>query len=137
MATVRTYSALISELNKRVSVAVEKVADEMVNQLRYYLIEDYYNMYDPMDYDRTYQFQDAPSFEMLSSSMAKIFIDTDSMNYRGISGADVANMASFGFHGSIDIFRPGYFWTDFVAWCDENVPRMLKEELRNQGLNVK
>lgn len=137
MATVRTYTALVSELNQRVSAAVNNVANEMVNQLRYYLIEDYYAMYNPVKYQRTFQFQDAPTYEMLASNMAKIFIDTDNMNYRGVSGDYVANLASFGFHGDINIFRPGFYWSDFVKWADKNVPKLLKEELKKQGISVK
>lgn len=137
MATARTYTALVGEINKRVTIAIEKVSNEMVNQLRYYLIEDFYNAYDPTVYQRSFQLQDAPTYEMLSANMAKIFIDTDSMSYRDASGEDVVNMASLGFHGNVNIFRPGFFWTDFVQWCDANVPRLLKTELQKQGLAVK
>lgn len=137
MLQVKTYTALVNEINKRVTIAVQNIANEMVNQLRYYLIEDYYNLYDPKQYHRTYQLQDAPTYEMLSENMAKIFIDTNNMSYRDASGYEVANMASLGFHGNINIFRPGFYWTDFVQWADENVPRMLREELKRQGLTVK
>jgi len=81
--------------------------------------------------------QDAPTYEMLSKNMAKIFLDTDTMSYRDISGEDVANMASLGFHGNIDIFRQGFYWTDFITWANNNVPSLLKKELIKQGLTVK
>ena len=134
---VRSYTALVNELNNRVSIAIENVAKEMVNRLREYLIEDFYNMYDPQEYKRTYQLQDAPTYEMLSKNMAQVFIDMDSMQYRDATGRDVATLASLGFHGNLNIFRPGFFWADFLNWADENVPRLLKEELKKQGLNVK
>ena len=134
---VRSYTALVNELNNRVSIAIENVAKEMVNQLRAYLIEDFYNMYDPQEYKRTYQLQDAPTYEMLSKNMAQIFIDMDSMRYRDATGREVTTLASLGFHGNLNIFRPGFFWADFLNWADENVPRFLKEELKRQGLIVK
>ncbi len=137
MVQVRTYHALVNEMNKRVTIAVQNIANEMVNQLRYYLIDDFYNMYDPIKYNRTYQLQDAPTYEMLSANMAKIFIDTDSMSYRDATGDEVVNMASLGFHGNVNIFRPGFFWSDFVEWSNKNVPMLLRLELKKQGLNVK
>ena len=41
------------------------------------------------------------------------------------------------FHGNINIFRPGFYWTDFVNWADKNVPNLLEEELKKQGLNAR
>lgn len=109
----------------------------MVKQLRSYLTEDFYNMYDPIEYRRTNQLKDAPTYEMLSENIAKVFIDTDSMKYREASGTEVANLAALGFHGNTNIFRPGFFWEDFVKWADDNVSSMLKKELKKQGLNIK
>ena len=95
-------------------------------------------MYDPIQYKRTNQLRDdAPSYEMLSKNMAKIFIDGDKLSYRDATGYEVANMASLGFHGNVNIFRPGFYWTDFIDWSNKNVPKMLKDELKLQGLNVK
>ena len=138
MAQFRTYSALVNEINKRVEKAIKIVAEKMVEQLRFYLIEDFYNLYEPVYYKRTNQLRDdAPSYEMLSKNMAKIFIDGSKLKYRDATGYEVASMASLGFHGNINIFRPGFYWTDFVNWADKNVPNLLKEELKKQGLNAR
>lgn len=137
MVQIRTYSALVSEINKRTSKVIQNVAQQMVKQLRSYLTEDFYNMYDPIEYRRTNQLKDAPTYEMLSENIAKVFIDTDSMKYREASGTEVANLAALGFHGNTNIFRPGFFWEDFVKWADDNVSSMLKKELKKQGLNIK
>ena len=138
MAQVKTYSALVNEINKRVENAIKIVAEKMVEQLRFYLIEDFYNLYDPVYYKRTNQLRDdAPSYEMLSKNMAKIFIDGSKLKYRDATGYEVASMASLGFHGNINIFRPGFYWTDFVNWADKNVPNLLKEELKKQCLNTR
>lgn len=138
MTQVRTYSALVNEINRRITIAIENVSKKMVEQLRFYLIDDFYNMYEPVQYKRTNQLRDdAPSYEMLSKNMAKIFIDSDKLNYRDATGYEVANMASLGFHGNINIFRHGFYWTDFIDWSNKNVPKILKDELKQQGLNVK
>ena len=137
MAGFKNYSSLIEALNNKVEIAIQNVSNEMVNQLRFYIIEDFYSLYDPDKYKRTYQLQDAPTYEMLSKNMAEIFIDTKNMSYKDTTGDMATSLAALGFHGREDIFRPGFFWEDFVSWASENVPKMLKDELRKQGLNVK
>lgn len=117
--------------------AVQETAKIVRDKLEQFINEDFYSTYKPLFYDRTYMFLKSPKFNLLDSKTAEVFIDTDVMHYLGISGEDVANLASYGFHGSIDIFRPGFYWTDFINWCDENVRRLIKENLKKQGLQVK
>lgn len=134
MAGFKNYSSLIEALNNKIEIAIQNVANEMVNQLRAYIIEDFYYLYEPTKYSRTNQLQDEITYEMLSKNMAEIFIDTENMNYKYATGDTVTSLAALGFHGRKDIFRPGFFWEDFVFWASENVPKMLKDELRKQGL---
>ena len=117
--------------------AIQNVAKVVRDKLEEFIKEDFYSMYKPLFYDRTYSFLKSPKYNMLNKNSAEVFVDTDVMHYLGISGEDVAEMASYGFHGSIDIFRPGFYWTDFIKWCDDNVQNLMKEELRKQGLNIK
>ena len=117
--------------------AVQETAKIVRDKLEEFINEDFYSTYKPLFYDRTYMFLKSPKFNLLDSKTAELFIDTDVMHYLGISGEDVANLASYGFHGSIDIFRPGFYWTDFINWCDENVRRLIKENLKKQGLQIK
>lgn len=117
--------------------AVESVSKIVMDKLEEFIKEDFYNQYKPLFYTRTYSFLKSPKYNMLNKNSSKVFVDTDVMHYLGISGEDVAQMASYGFHGSLDIFRPGFYWTDFISWCDENVPTLMKNSLREQGLNVK
>lgn len=135
--TFSSVEELAAEINRRCSVAVKNVADKMEEKLREYVTDDFYNMYAPKKYDRKFKFQNSPNSEMLSENLAKIFIDTSNMSYQYASGSQVAMLASGGFHGNTGIFRPGFFWQDFVAWADANVPQMLREELESQGLSVK
>nr|WP_024835403.1 hypothetical protein [Clostridium sp. 12(A)] len=123
-------------LQEACDVAIEKVAKIVRDKLEEFILEDFYNTYSPLFYARTYAFLKSPKYSILGNTTAEVFIDTDVMQYLGISGEDVANLASFGFHGSIEIFREGFYWSDFINWCNENVPRLLKIELKKQGINT-
>ena len=117
--------------------AIQNVAKVVRDKLEQFIRKDFYEMCKPLFYDRTYMFMKSPKYNMLNKNSAEVFIDTDVMHYLGISGEDVAQLASYGFHGIIDIFRPGFYWTDFIEWCDNNVPTLMKEELQKQGIQVK
>lgn len=117
--------------------AIQETAKIVRDKLEEFINEDFYSMYRPQFYDRTYSFLKSPKFNLLDTKTAEVFIDDDVMHYLGISGNDVATLASYGFHGGIDIFRPGFYWTDFIKYCDENVPRLIKENLKKQGLQIK
>lgn len=132
----RSYSQIVKYLDEKTEIALQNVAARLTEKLEEFVKEDFYNMYSPKYYSRTYSLLKSRKYEMLGKNTAKVFIDTDAMHYLGISGEDVATLASYGFHGSVDIFRPGYYWTDFVAYCDDNVIPMLKEELRKQNIPV-
>ena len=53
MAQVRTYSALVNEINKRVEKAIKIVAEEVCKKLHECINEQYYN--DPGFYPNVYQ----------------------------------------------------------------------------------
>lgn len=133
----KSIDALVSAIDTSIRIAIHNVAEQMVEQLRLYITSDFYNLYDPKQYNRTHQLRDdAPSLQMLTDNMAKIFIDTDKLSYKSDSGNYVATLASLGFHGNRSIFRPGYYWEDFIQWCDKNVPSLLKQELQKQGIKT-
>lgn len=134
---IKTYSALVDAINKNMSIALANVSKQMVEQLRFYLKTDFYDLYSPSNYERTDTLKNSPTYEMLTKNMAKVFIDTENMHYKNISGIQNVNLAALGFHGTENIFREGYFWEDFVAWCNINVPNLLKKELKNVGINVR
>lgn len=137
----KTFTTLVSMeqyMNKACSKAVEKAAQRITDQLQYFIWDDYYALYSPISYDRSFQFLESAISKMVSSNTAEIYMDADSMSYNDYwDGETQINMASAGFHGTADIFRPGFFWKDFISWCDENAINILKEELAKQGINVK
>ena len=123
--------------------AIEFVAERMTQELESYIREDFYNQYRPRFYDRTYQLLKSPKYNMINSKSAEIFIDMDAIHYLiddpayNYDKTDVVKLASLGYHGTIDIFRPGMFWEDFIEWCNKNVPYLMKQELKKQGIPVK
>lgn len=123
--------------------AIKAVAERMVVELESYIREDFYNQYKPKFYDRTYKLLKSPNYNMIDSKSAKIFIDFSSINYLiddpvyDYDKTDIVKLASLGYHGTIDIFRPGMFWEDFIEWCNKNVLYLMKLELNKRGIPVK
>lgn len=136
------------DVNKYIESACEKaikaVAERMTEELQGYIQEDFYNQYKPKFYKRSEQLLRSPKYNILDPKSAEIFIDIDSIDYLIGSNekydydeADIVKLASLGYHGTIDIFRPGMFWEDFIVWCNKNVPYLIKSELKRQGISVK
>ena len=134
--TFTSIAAIENVIEAAADIAIQKVAKIVRDKLEEYIQEDFYSLYSPLFYTRTFSFLKSPKYNMLNKSSAEVFVDTDVMHYLGISGEDVATLASYGFHGSSDIFRPGFFWSDFISWADENIPFLLKLELIKQGIPV-
>ena len=124
--------------------AIKSVAERMTEELESYIREDFYNQYSPRFYKRSYQLLKSPKYNMLDPKSAEIFIDIDSIDYLiganekyDYSEEDIVKLASLGFHGTINIFKPGMFWEDFIDWCNNNVPYLMKFELKKYGITVK
>lgn len=141
MATVKTYSALVNEINKRVTLSVKNVAQIVCDKLRECIDEQYYHDpgFYPNIYKRTEAFLNSATYEMIGKDSARVGIDTTGMHYKnGFSARQVVEYAKESMHGA-----PMYqtetesFWDVFIEWADENVPKLLKNELKKNGLNVK
>jgi hypothetical protein len=144
MPTVRNYSALVSELNKRTTVAVKNACDRLLGKLQELIMSEYYEAYDT-EYNRTMEFYRSATTEMLSNSCGKIFMD-DSFGEYPFSGygwkwtmKQNIEEGNKGIHGgwADSESLSHHYWDSFVEYADKNAIRILKEELRNQGLNVK
>lgn len=131
----------IIDINNYIESACEKaikaVAERMVEELRNYIKEDFYNKYKPQLYKRSEQLLNSPKYNILDPKTAEIFIDIDSISYLEGSESEIVKLASLGYHGTINIFRPGMFWEDFIEWCNINVPQLMKQELEKRGIPVK
>lgn len=141
MKTMSNVFSTHVDIQKGIENACENalidVSNHYVSELENYIKEDFYNVYKPKIYNRTYSFLKSPATKMLSGQCAEVYINTDVMHYLGISGEDVAYLASKGYHGSEDIFREGYFWEDFITYVNISFPTLMKQALKRQGLVVK
>lgn len=140
--TFTTLVGLQNYLESACEKAIQNVAARMVDELQSYIREDFYNQYKPHIYTRTYQLLKSPKYNMLSPNSAEIFIDIDDIHYLigdpqyEYDESDIVKLASLGYHGTTDIYRPGMFWDDFIDWCNKNIPYLVKSELKKQGLSV-
>lgn len=140
MAQVRTYSALVNELNKSVNIAVEKACNRLLSKLQELIDTEYYDAFEPDFYKRTYQFWKSATVEMLSQNVGQIFMDKSKMNYNNFwTGEKQLYEASVGSHGgwTTNETVKHRFWDAFIEYCEESATNILKEELIKQGLNVK
>lgn len=138
MPSFTSGAALESYIKSKMSVALQNTASKLAVKLHEYIYEDFYAQYpDPKIYQRTYQFQDSPEINMIAKDLVEIFINTDRMNYEDATGEYVATLAASGYHGNTDIFRPGFFWEDFINYVTVNVKQIYKQEMQAVGLPVK
>ena len=126
MAQVRTYSALVNEINKRVEKAIKIVAEDVGEKLHEGINEQQYNDpgFYPNVYQRTRALLKSAGYEMLGGSSARVGIDTSSMHYKnGFSARQVVDWAKESMHSS-PLYQTDTedFWSVFIEWADDNVP---------------
>lgn len=132
----KTKKEFEEHIKTSMNMALKNTTNVLTNKLMEFIDIDFYQKYSPLKYSRTDQLKDSPKFHMLSESIVEILIDTDSMNYKYATGDYVALLASKGFHGNEYIFRKGYYWDDFISYCENNVVNIYKHELQKQGFNI-
>lgn len=137
MPSFTSGAALESYIKSKMSVALQNTASKLAVKLHEYIYEDFYTQYYPIEYRRTYQFQDSPEINMIAKDLVEIFVNTDRMNYEDATGEYVATLAAFGYHGNTSIFRPGFFWKDFIKYVTANIKQIYKQEMQAVGLPVK
>ena len=139
--TFTTFVQLEKMLQPQITKAVKSAAERISKKLKECIDEQYYKdpEFYPNVYRRTETFLESATYSMLSGNTAEIFIDGDGMHYRnGFDPWQVVSWAAQSMHGA-EYYQTGTqdFWSAFMEWSDKNVIRILKEELRKQGLNVK
>lgn len=119
-----------------VGIAVKNASEIIMTKLREFVNTQYYNDsgFYPNVYNRTETFLSACAYQMLSSNMSEVGIDTEKMNYRnGFSGDQVVEWAAQSMHGS-----PNYqtdtlnFWDAFLDWVNVNAIPILRAEILKQ-----
>ena len=138
MAQYKTYSALVSAMNKNINIAVENACNRLLGTLQQLIDTEYYDQFEPDYYKRTYQFWRSATTKMLTQNCGEIFMDEDAMNYGTYWDGELQlQFASRGYHGATAIQTEGRFWQTFLDFCEQNAVKILKEELIKQGIQVK
>ena len=138
MAQYKTYSALVTAMNKNINIAVENACNRLLGTLQQLIDTEYYDQFEPDYYKRTYQFWRSATTKMLTQNCGEIFMDEDAMNYGTYWDGELQlQFASRGYHGTTAIQTEGRFWQTFLDFCEQNTVKILKEELIKQGIQVK
>ncbi len=140
MAKYKTYSALVSAMNKNISIAVENACNRLLGSLQKIIDEEFYDVFEPNFYHRTYQFWKSATTKMLNQNCGEVFMDKTVMDYNSFwTGEKQLEAASIGSHGGwiTDETKEHRFWKVFEEYCEKNAINILKEELRKQYINVK
>lgn len=119
--------------------AVENACNRLLGSLQQIIDEEFYDVFDPEYYHRTYQFWRSATTKMLTQTCGKVFMDKSAMNYNNFwTGEKQIYAASIGSHGGwvTDETREHRFWEVFTKFCEEHCIDILSEELRKQGLNI-
>ena len=141
MAKIFTSTvALQNYMERACAKAVETTCNRLLGTLQQLIDSEYYDQFEPDYYKRTYQFWHSAVTRMLNANCGEIFMDKNKMNYNDFwTGEKQLAYAAEGYHGikEKDYHTEGRFWQAFIDYCENNAVNILKEELRNQGLNVK
>lgn len=140
MANYKTYSAFVSAMNKNITIAVENACNRLLGSLQQIIDSEFYDVFEPDFYNRTYQFWRSAITKMLNQNCGEVFMNKSAMNYNNFwNGEKQLQAASIGSHGgwTTDTTASHRFWEVFLDFCENNALKILKEELRKQHINVK
>ena len=140
MATViKSMKDLKFLLNSRINIAVEKACNRLLGTLQQFIDSEFYDVFTPDFYHRTYQFWRSATVKMLNANCGEIFMDKSKMSYNAFWSAEKQlYAANIGSHGGIitDETREHRFWDAFIEFCEQNAIKILKEELKKCGLHM-
>lgn len=134
----------MNDLKKQFDIAcgkaVENTCNRLLGSLQQIIDEEFYDVFEPDYYSRTFQFWRSATTKMITQNCGQIFMDKDKMNYNDFwTGEKQIYAASIGSHGGIitDETKEHRFWEVFISFCQDNTIKILKEELRKQGIKIK
>lgn len=140
MANYKTYSALVSAMNKKITIAVENACNRLLGHLQQIIDNEFYDVFEPDFYNRTFQFWRSATTKMLNQNCGEVFMDKSAMNYNSFwNGEKQLQAAAIGSHGGwiTEETEQHRFWEVFLDFCENNALKILKEELRKQHINVR
>lgn len=136
----RTPVELKNYMQVLCDMAIENACNRLLGALQKIIIDEFYEIFEPDFYIRSYQFWKSATTDMLNKNIGVIFMDDTAMNYNSYwTGKKQLLAASIGSHGGwvTDETKEHRFWEVFEKYCAENSIQILKEELSNVGLKVK
>lgn len=133
---IKNKSQLQNVLNQRINIAVKQTMEYFEMRLSDFLDRGYYQMYDPVQYERTDQLLKSVTANLINGNTVEIYLDLN-YNYEYVSAEYVANLAAQGYHGNKSIQTDGRFWESFKEIYYEQLIPELKKNLKQQGLNIK
>ena len=137
----RTFTSIVElqgAMQQCCTVAIQNACEILLAELQRLIRSEFYDQYTPSQYDRTYQFLESATKEMVTDLCGRVFMDAGRMNYLEPhwTGETQLEAANRGLHGGY-IKREGAYWDSFMEYCNANALNILKQELRKQGLNVR
>lgn len=134
----KTMVSLEKYLESACEKAVQNACNRLLGTLQALIDSEYYDQFEPDYYQRTYQFWESATTEMLTKNCGQIFMNESAMNYGAYwNGQKQLEYAAQGYHGGTYIQTPGRFWDSFIEFCENNAVNILKEELQKQGLKIR
>lgn len=136
----KNMNDLKQKINTACGKAVETACNRLLGSLQQIIDEEFYDVFEPAYYKRTYQFWESAVTKMLTQNCGQIFMDKDAMDYNSFwTGEKQLHEAAIGSHGGwvTDETKEHRFWDVFIEFCQNNAANILKEELRKQHINVK
>ena len=140
---IRNMNELQKVLMPTMVGVVDTLEDRVYETLNYFL-QEYYNSYDPLSYQRQYDYLRSaikvnPKI-VGNKVVAFVYIDTDSMNnYYNATGFQVADWANQGSHGgTIPGKNTPHVWDDTVKNTVENgeLLKLAVDYLKSKGISV-
>ena len=137
----RTFTSIVElqgAMEQCCTVAIQNACEILLAELQRLIRSEFYDQYTPKMYNRTYQFLESATKEMMTDLCGRVFMDAGRMNYLEPhwTGEVQLEAANRGLHGGY-IKREGAYWDSFMEYCNANALNILKQELRKQGLNVR
>lgn len=139
MPTFKNMRDINLYLDKQIKIAIDRVADTMQSELLHSIEEEFYSVYTPAIYKRTYQFLNSSTRSHVkrigNEFFIEVYVDYENLDYEDSTGYEVVSLASEGFHGNENIYRPNFFWDNFKQKFPEyKVKQMIKDELKKLGI---
>ncbi len=140
---VKNMNELAKAMQPVLLKMTDKLADRVYETLNYFL-QDYYEGYDPLSYQRSKDFLhsavkvDAHPYK--GGVKASVYIDYDSLNsYRNVSGYQVAKWSDEGKHGGMEVEHKPHVWQDTMDNTVNNgeLLSLAVDYLKSKGFSVR